>query len=212
MLSFGMLCVRAAWIALRRRGLPFGSPPPRFAAMVISFDNLLKILPRLASIAPLKRLTFDHLLCPAIGVRSYLNLKLATSVHLAREMTCEGRNLPRQLIARKLISSIAAHVSWRASRASESQSTRKLPNARVDGHVYAYGLICHYCERLRRRADVSPPAVLDIQNVISWRESDPIISMFVCCDMRSFGFIFTAQDDKWIIDIVLRCHFRWCVI
>jgi hypothetical protein len=34
--------------------------------MVISFDNLLKILPRFASIAPLKRLTFDHLLCPAI--------------------------------------------------------------------------------------------------------------------------------------------------
>jgi hypothetical protein len=25
---------------------------------------LLKILPRFASIAPLKRLTFDHLLCP----------------------------------------------------------------------------------------------------------------------------------------------------
>jgi hypothetical protein len=34
--------------------------------MVISFDNLLKILPRFASIAPLKRLTFDHLLCPAM--------------------------------------------------------------------------------------------------------------------------------------------------
>src|ERR1700686_1614869 len=53
--------------ALRRRRLPFGSPPPVFAAMVISFDNLLKILPRLASIAPLKRLTFDHLLCPDIN-------------------------------------------------------------------------------------------------------------------------------------------------
>jgi len=24
----GMLCARAAWIALRRRGLPLGSPPP----------------------------------------------------------------------------------------------------------------------------------------------------------------------------------------
>jgi len=59
-----MLCARAAWIALRRRGLPLGSPPPVLAAMVISFDNLLKILPRFASIAPLKRLTFDHLLCP----------------------------------------------------------------------------------------------------------------------------------------------------
>jgi len=34
---------------------------------------LLKILPRFASIAPLKRLTFDHLLCPAI-LRSYVFL------------------------------------------------------------------------------------------------------------------------------------------
>src|SRR5262245_16305348 len=66
MLSFGILCARAAWIALRRRGLALGSPPPVFDAMVISFDNLLKILARLASIAPLNRLTFDHLLCPAI--------------------------------------------------------------------------------------------------------------------------------------------------
>src|SRR6476661_4801561 len=102
-----MLWERAARMALRRRGLPFGSPPPVFAARLTSLDNLLKILPRLTSIAPLKRLTFDHLLCPAIGVRSYLNVKLATSVHLARETACEGRNLPRQLIARKLTSSIA---------------------------------------------------------------------------------------------------------
>src|SRR6266496_6397273 len=71
MLSFGMLCPRAAWIALRRRGLPLGSPPPVLAAMVISFDNLLKILPRFASIAPLKRLTFDHLLCPAMDADIY---------------------------------------------------------------------------------------------------------------------------------------------
>src|SRR5205823_7671952 len=73
MLSLGMLWARAASMALRRRGLPFGSPPPLFAAMVISLDNLLKILPRFASIAPLKRLTFDHLLCPAIDARSYIS-------------------------------------------------------------------------------------------------------------------------------------------
>src|SRR6266567_4756140 len=109
-----MLWPRAARMALRRRGLPFGSPPPLFAAIVISFDNLLKILPRFASIAPLKRLTFDHLLCPAIGVRSYLNLKTYEQYSPREEMTCEGRNLPRQLIARKLISSIAAHAPWSA--------------------------------------------------------------------------------------------------
>jgi hypothetical protein len=136
---------------------------------VISFDNLLKILPRLASIAPLKRLTFDHLLCPAIRVRSYLNLKLATSVHLAREMTCEGRNLPRQLIARKLISSIAAHVDVAVCRADESPPTRKLTNARVNGHVHPHGLICHYCERLRCQANVPMATAFGIQNIIPGR-------------------------------------------
>src|SRR4029077_202916 len=141
MLSLGMLWARAARIALRRRGLALGSPPPVFAARVISFDNLLKIFPRLASIAPLKRLTFDHLLCPAIGMRSYFKSEdLRAVVHLAREMTCEGRNLPRQLIARKLISSIAAHafVSHRARRFatdsifSERQCQWPYPHARSD--------------------------------------------------------------------------------
>src|SRR3954468_6439985 len=65
-LSFGMLCDRAVWMALRSRTLPLGSPPPVFAAMEISFDNLLKSWPRFASVAPLKRLIFDHLLCPDI--------------------------------------------------------------------------------------------------------------------------------------------------
>src|SRR6266550_1171509 len=73
-----MLCARAAWIALRRRGLALGSPPPAFAAMVISFDNLLNILPRFASIAPLNRLTFDHLLCPAIRA-DYVQLLIETA-------------------------------------------------------------------------------------------------------------------------------------
>ena len=42
----------------------FGSPPPSLAAMVISLLSFEKIFPRLASIAPLKCLTFAHLLCP----------------------------------------------------------------------------------------------------------------------------------------------------
>jgi hypothetical protein len=56
-------------MALRSRALPFGSPPPLFAAMLISFDNLLKICPRFASIAPLKRFTLDHLLCPDMKMK-----------------------------------------------------------------------------------------------------------------------------------------------
>ena len=87
-------------------------------------------------------------------------------------MTCEGRNLPRQLIARKLISSIAAQAFVLVSRAGKRQPTGKLTNARVNDHIHADGLICHYCERLRRGADMAATAVLAIQNVISWRQSE----------------------------------------
>src|SRR6478735_4406830 len=90
MLSLGILWPRAAKMALRRRGLALGSPPPAFAASVISLDNLLKILPRLASIAPLKRLTFDHLLCPAIGVRSYFQPENLRVVFTSRENDLRG--------------------------------------------------------------------------------------------------------------------------
>src|SRR5256714_15100199 len=71
MLSFGMLWARADKMALRRRALPLGSPPPVFAAMVISRDSLLKSAPRFVSSAPLKRLTLDHLLCPDMRWESY---------------------------------------------------------------------------------------------------------------------------------------------
>src|SRR5436190_22511096 len=69
MLSFGMLWARAERIALRSRALPLGSPPPVFAAIVISRESLLKSAPRLVSSAPLNRLTFDHLLCPDMRLR-----------------------------------------------------------------------------------------------------------------------------------------------
>ena len=92
---------------------------------------------------------------------------------------------------------------------THSAGRGKLTNARVNDHIHADGLICHYCERLRRRADVAAPAVVAIQNVISWRQSDPIFSILVCCHVRDFCLLVTAQDDEWIIRIILRCHFRW---
>src|SRR5882762_77580 len=67
MLSLGMLALRDLSSDMRRRGFMSGSAPPIFAAMEISFASLAKILPRLASIAPLKCLTFAHLLWPAIN-------------------------------------------------------------------------------------------------------------------------------------------------
>src|SRR5215471_313459 len=66
MFSFGMFSALAAAIALRRRGLPSGSPPPSLAAMVISLIRRVKILPRLASRAPFLCLIVAHFEWPDI--------------------------------------------------------------------------------------------------------------------------------------------------
>ena len=59
------LSALAAVMAVRSLGFTVGSPlPPILAATVISLINLLKILPRLASVAPFLCLILDHLLCP----------------------------------------------------------------------------------------------------------------------------------------------------
>src|SRR6516162_9344053 len=68
MLSFGIFAALHFKSTIRSRGFIPGSAPPNLAAMLISLLNLEKILPRLASRAPLKCLTFAHLLCPAINV------------------------------------------------------------------------------------------------------------------------------------------------
>src|ERR1700684_3103858 len=59
-LSAGMFSDLAASIAPRRRGLESGSPPPFFAAMLISLIRRVKILPRLASSAPFLCLIVAH--------------------------------------------------------------------------------------------------------------------------------------------------------
>src|SRR6516225_9696779 len=58
----------ASAIALRRRGLFPGSPPPMRAATVISLISFVKSLPRLASSAPFLCLIVAHLEWPLIGV------------------------------------------------------------------------------------------------------------------------------------------------
>jgi len=68
MLSVGMLAARHFRSTIRNRGFMPGSPPPSLAAMLISLASFEKIFPRLASKAPLKCLTLDHLLCPDIGL------------------------------------------------------------------------------------------------------------------------------------------------
>src|SRR5436190_18857473 len=91
MLSFGMLCPRADRIALRRRTLASGSPPPILAAMVISRASLLKRAPRFASSAPLKRLTLDHLLCPDMRWEFCLKRRCRTNSALEKPETVAPR-------------------------------------------------------------------------------------------------------------------------
>jgi len=67
----------AARIALRRRGLPSGSPPPAFAATVISLIRRVKILPRLASSAPFLCLIVAHFEWPDMRDLSADNSTLA---------------------------------------------------------------------------------------------------------------------------------------
>src|SRR6185436_244104 len=64
--SAGIAWPLASFTALRRRGLPAGSPPPMRAATVISLISLVKSLPRLASSAPFFRLIVAHLEWPLI--------------------------------------------------------------------------------------------------------------------------------------------------
>ena len=75
--SLGMFEARHLSNTIRKRGFMFGSPPPIFAAMVISLLSFEKIFPRLASIAPLKRLTLAHLLCPAMMLAFWLKRSYA---------------------------------------------------------------------------------------------------------------------------------------
>src|SRR5216684_6135057 len=64
--SPGMFAAFAARIAVRRRGLEFGSPPPMRAAMLISRMIRVNTRPRFASVAPFLCLIVAHFECPDI--------------------------------------------------------------------------------------------------------------------------------------------------
>src|SRR5215813_1746868 len=63
-LSLGMFAPFAERMAVRRRGLEFGSPPPMRAAIVISRMMRVNTRPRFASVAPFLCLIVAHFECP----------------------------------------------------------------------------------------------------------------------------------------------------
>ena len=65
--SLGILTALADWIADLSRIFCSGSPPPFFAATIISLAARLKSFPRLASVAAFLCFIVDHLECPDIS-------------------------------------------------------------------------------------------------------------------------------------------------
>ena len=66
MVSLGKPPAFAFSTAVLKRKLPFKSPPPILAAMMISLENLAKFAPRAASAFAFLCLIFAHLECPDI--------------------------------------------------------------------------------------------------------------------------------------------------
>src|SRR2546421_12485053 len=72
MFSWGMFASLAISVAALRRMLALGSPPPFFAATVISRRIFEKSLPRWTSALPFLRLICDHRECPDIALTSFV--------------------------------------------------------------------------------------------------------------------------------------------
>lgn len=71
-LSLGRFEALQAMSTVLSRGFMTGSPPPAFAATMISLTSFENILPRLASIAPFLRLMVLHLECPDMCCCAFL--------------------------------------------------------------------------------------------------------------------------------------------
>src|ERR1700722_15078411 len=81
MFSCGMFSAFAARMAVRRRGLPSGSPPPPLAAMVISLIRRVNVLPRFASNAPFLCLIVAHFEWPDMGTSVSLEMPACPAIH-----------------------------------------------------------------------------------------------------------------------------------
>src|SRR6266478_844935 len=95
MFSCGMFASLADSMAAFRRMLALGSPPPFFAATVISRRMLEKSLPRWTSVLPFLRLICDHRECPDIALPSFVGQHRLESLHALESLSPPAeRGLP----------------------------------------------------------------------------------------------------------------------
>src|SRR5881398_4015441 len=81
MFSWGMFASLAISVAALRRMFALGSPPPFFAATVISRRILEKSLPRWTSVLPFLRLICAHRECLDIVLPSFVEQHRLESLH-----------------------------------------------------------------------------------------------------------------------------------
>jgi hypothetical protein len=76
----GIFAALAFKIAVLKRGLLSGIPPPILAEIEISFISFVNILPRFASAAPFACFIVAHLLCPDMTSPCIYNEKELTII------------------------------------------------------------------------------------------------------------------------------------
>src|SRR6267142_4273314 len=112
-----MFAALAASMAVRSRGLEFGSPPPMRAAMLISRMIRVKTRPRFASVAPFLCLIVAHFECPDM-----------THPLLFHATTAWPRSSMEEFLRRRAVSLIAAfcgktHTCRAAAKHHANRST-----------------------------------------------------------------------------------------
>src|SRR2546428_9879016 len=101
MLSCGMFASLADTIVPSRRMWAWGSPPPFFAATVISRRILEKSLPRWTSVLPFLRLICAHRECPDIVLPSFVEQHRLEFLHALESLSPPAeRGLPSAPSAR----------------------------------------------------------------------------------------------------------------
>src|ERR1700682_2376954 len=126
--SPGMFAAFAARIAVRRRGLEFGSPPPMRAAMLISRMIRVNTRPRFASVAPFLCLIVAHFECPDM-----------THPRLFRVTAAWPGSSMEEFLRRRAVSENAGRVAaeHHANRGTVAKKVGRLTAAKKIGRLTA---------------------------------------------------------------------------